>query len=58
MNYKLLLLMTAMSSTNVLADAPPGSEITDLYLHAGNGSQATKTYANGNMPAVVRFTTT
>ncbi|MCC4224297.1 hypothetical protein LL295_12250 [Vibrio campbellii] len=54
MNYKLLLLMAAMSSTNVLADAPPGSEITDLYLHAGNGSQVTNIYANGNMAAVVK----
>ncbi|MFH0271673.1 hypothetical protein [Vibrio jasicida] len=54
MNYKLFLLMAAMSSTNALADGPPGSEIIDLYLHAGNGSQITEIYANGNMPAVVK----
>lgn len=53
MNYKLLLLMAAMSSTNVLADAPPGSEINDLYLLADNGTSATTIYANGNMSALI-----
>ncbi|AUV86656.1 hypothetical protein [Vibrio campbellii] len=53
MNYKLLLLMAAISSTNVLADAPPGSEINDLYLLADNGTSATTIYANGNMSALI-----
>ncbi|KIP68088.1 hypothetical protein SN11_20480 [Vibrio harveyi] len=54
MNYKLFLLMAAMSSANVLADGPPGSDIIDLYLHAGNGQQTTRIYANGHMSALVK----